>query len=217
VISLCRLKDICRLFDDDNRAPEINAYITGKRTRKDLAGRGDKLDEEAQDYLKALNERNPSMKMTSLASKFRDQYYIDPSHAPCPKTVNNYLHKFNLSTKKPKREHRNLDPSSQLEFLDDISPIDPSHLVDIDGTMQRPKDFHSNSAWSTVGSPAIKQQIVTLFVFFFLPLDEGFDFLFLLTELSKFIVSLSLSSSRSTDLDFISLSFSTDLYGISVL
>jgi hypothetical protein len=82
VISLYLLEDICRLFDDDSPAPEINAYITGKRTRKDLVDRGNKLDEEAQDYLKSLNERNPSMKMTSLAGKFQDLCYIDPSYAP---------------------------------------------------------------------------------------------------------------------------------------
>jgi hypothetical protein len=160
VISLFRLKDICRLFDDEDRTLETNTYVNGKRTRKDFAGRTKKLDEEAQDYLKHLNSKHPSMTMRSLAEKFQDEYFIDPLHAPCPKSVNNCLHRFGLSRKKSKIEHRDLDPALQLEFLDEIGHIDPSSLVDIDGTMQRPKDFGSHFAWSRVGSPAIRQQIV---------------------------------------------------------
>lgn len=139
LISLRRIINVCKFFDSDSLFVEVNSYVAGNRKRKGSAGRKLKLDKEAQNYLQLLNKKNPSMRMISLAALLKEQYFADPSHAICSKSVNTYLHRFNLSNKKAKREHREQDPKLQLEYLDEIGDKNPADIVDIDGTIQRPK------------------------------------------------------------------------------
>ena len=159
-MTLKRLKELCRMFDDEDRVEESLAYKNGDRSRSGSAGRPPKLTDEAKGYLRGLVDANRTARLHALKNSMALEYYENLLDAPSVTTIHVELLRMDLPRKKITRYHRDADPEAQFQHYLDIGHIHPVRLCDIDGMTQNPKAFFDTHGRAPRGEECIRQQVV---------------------------------------------------------
>ena len=127
-----------------------------------IRGTKRKLTEEVagSQYLERVVKENRTMILSSITRKFHEEFYsANSTSLPSLSTVYKQIKKKN-SRKMVTWKNINRDPAEQLAFLERIAHVPPERLIDIDGIIQNPADFHAKYGWSPIGQECRALQII---------------------------------------------------------
>jgi transposase len=158
-ISLPWLKIICQHISSLSPASMVQ-WIETEMHQSDVSGRKRKLGEAETKFLLDMTTANRCMKLQRLVDKFLMSYYEDNTDFVSTDTISRTFKRAGWSRHTVERRNILKDPSAQVAYLDNISFVKAERIVDIDGTIQNPKDFQIKMGWAPEGEPATINQIV---------------------------------------------------------
>lgn len=138
---------------------QVDEYVLGPISRK-VAGRKRKFDNETRIALVELRVQHHTVKLDRLRALFT-KYYANPDmpSAPSRSTLSRMMTKAGLSRKVTTMRNIRANPAAQLQYLNNIAPINPYNIIDFDETLCTAAEFHNKYGWSPVGEPAYYNQI----------------------------------------------------------
>jgi len=156
ILQFERVQAICRLFDHGHII-EIQNYLGGEG--KHSPGRPPLLTAQDSILLSRYLRRNKTAIINDLRNTLIDEFY-EVNLAPSVSTIFRHIHqKLHFTHKVLERKNIHQDPVQQLQYLEDIAPMNPSYLIDIDGMVETEDDFLRKYGWSLEGEPAEAPQI----------------------------------------------------------
>jgi DDE superfamily endonuclease len=157
MVSLERLKAIIRMFDKEKRDVESREYLGCKRPH---TGRPSMLSDEDKAGLMRILNANKTTRLKILTAMFSAEHYDRAEDAPSRSTIQKTITRdLGQSRKRVKLAHKDAKREAQLQFLDDISPINPFSMVTIDGVIHKAGDSHEKFGYSPVGEECVVEQI----------------------------------------------------------
>jgi hypothetical protein len=116
-------------------------------------------DSHAREYLDYIQRKHRTMHIKALTTKFHNEFYDAHTHVPGLSTVYKAV-KENNSRKTVSYKNIRRDPEEQLNFLLNVSPIQASNIIDIDGLVQSPGDFLKKHGYMPPGELLQEEQII---------------------------------------------------------
>lgn len=114
-------------------------------------------------YAEELIERREAQNGISykrIAAEFNSDHFNVTADYISRSTIYNYLHvKERYTTKKLERRNINADPEEQYLFSNELAPLDPRRLKDIDAMSMAPSGFEQTYGAAPAERVAVKQQI----------------------------------------------------------
>jgi hypothetical protein len=139
---------------------ELKGWVMHASDRAKVCGKKRKLERHEINFFLDMTTDHRCMKLSKLVEKFFAEYYEDNHDVISTDTAARILKRERWSRHAVERRNILKDPSVQLAYLENISFVNANRIVDIDGTIQNPKDFQMKMGWAPEGEPAMINQIV---------------------------------------------------------
>ena len=147
-------------FFDEASSRDIRDYLTVAKTRKENAGRPRIYNAEHDALLMTIMKEKRSRKLYQLRNIISEALQEEFLKVPANSTIWKHLHEQRQRRKRLNRHNVKKNPGLQLAYLERVSFVQASKIIDMDGIHFNPKDYLEKYGWSSIGEEAYILQLV---------------------------------------------------------